>query len=65
MRAAQASLRRLEEEDRELWRPSPFHEAQAAERSRPWGGAGQAEAWGGCIEADGDADDGSQRRGRG
>ena len=63
MRAAQASLRRLEEEDKELWRPQPFNEEEAEAGSRPWGGPGQAAAWGGSGP-DGGADDGYQRGGR-
>jgi hypothetical protein len=62
VRAAQASLRRLEDEDKELWRPPPFNEAQAEPGSRPWGGPGQAAAWGG-IEPEGGTDDGYQRGG--
>ena len=63
VRAAQASLRRLEEEDKELWRPQPFNEEEAEAGSRPWGGPGQAAAWGGSGP-DGGADDGYQRGGR-
>ena len=63
VRAAQASLRRLEDEDKELWRPQSFNEAQAEAGSRPWGGHGQAAAWGG-IGPDGAADDHGHPTGR-
>ena len=58
VRAAQASLRRLEDEDKELWRPQSFNEAQAEAGSRPWGGHGQAAAWGGIGPDGAGADDG-------
>ena len=63
VRAAQESLRRLEDEDKELWRPQSFNEAQAEAGSRPWGGHGQAAAWGG-IGPDGAADDHGHPTGR-